>query len=196
MNKIKNNENNSMKIIVSSSAPYGFEGIFFEENKQLNCISSFEYNILVYGLLKNKRTTRFISSKDLIKNIDSLKKYKVFIPRAHGGPSILGKLILGYPFQICTATFLEIGPFNTEVEAISCFRYIKTKFFRALVSAKKAGVFNYKDAFKFVPIQDFTNNSDIDWTKSIPEIDKQLYKKYDLTQDEINFIESKIKPME
>lgn len=49
--------------------------------------------------------------------------------------------------------------------------------------------------YKFVPVQDFTPNSDIDWTKSIPEIDQQLYKKYQLSAEEVAFIERMIKPM-
>jgi len=49
--------------------------------------------------------------------------------------------------------------------------------------------------YQFVPLQDFTTNSDIDWSKSIPEIDRQLYAKYELTEEEIAFIESMIKPM-
>ena len=64
-----------------------------------------------------------------------------------------------------------------------------------MVGVKKTAVFNYKDAFTFVPIQDFTKDSDIDWSKSIHEIDQQLYKKYDLDQNEINFIESHVKEM-
>ena len=53
-----------------------------------------------------------------------------------------------------------------------------------------------KEVWKNVPLQDFSSNSDIDWTKSIPEIDQQLYKKYGLNQEEINFVEEKVKPME
>ena len=54
---------------------------------------------------------------------------------------------------------------------------------------------NNKEVWKFVPLQDFTENSDIDWSKSIPEIDQQLYAKYNLNEEEISFIESMIKPM-
>jgi hypothetical protein len=65
-----------------------------------------------------------------------------------------------------------------------------------MVGIKKVAVFNYKDAFTFVPLQDFTKNSDIDWSKSISEIDQQLYKKYNLSEEEIKFIEEKVAPME
>ena len=71
-----------------------------------------------------------------------------------------------------------------------------TKFFRVLVKALKITQSAPKRVYRFVPLQDFTDKSDIDWSKSIPEIDQQLYKKYNLTEEEVNFIESKIKPME
>ena len=65
-----------------------------------------------------------------------------------------------------------------------------------MVGVKKIAVFNYRDAFQFVPTQDFTSSSDVDWVKTVPEIDKQLYKKYNLTEKEIEFIEERVKPME
>ena len=97
---------------------------------------------------------------------------------------------------ICTDTFLQVGQFDNSVEAENLLKYVKTKFFRAMVGVKKTAVFNYKDAFSFVPIQDFTPESDIDWSKSIEEVDKQLYKKYNLSDKEIAFIEEKVRPME
>ena len=75
-------------------------------------------------------------------------------------------------------------------------KYIKTKFLRFMVSILKTSQNVTQIVYRFVPMQDFTNNSDIDWNKSIHEIDLQLYKKYNLTDDEINYIESKIKEME
>ncbi len=96
---------------------------------------------------------------------------------------------------ISTDTFLEVGKFDNAFEAESLLKYVKSKFFRAMVGVKKTAVFNYKDAFTFVPLQDFTPNSDIDWSKSIAEIDQQLYKKYGLNQEEIDFIETRVKPM-
>ncbi len=83
-----------------------------------------------------------------------------------------------------------------EVEAIACLKYIKTKFARTMLGILKVTQDNKKDTWKYVPLQDFTNNSDIDWTTSINEIDQQLYEKYDLSQKEINFIETNVKEME
>ena len=104
--------------------------------------------------------------------------------------------MIGTPMMICTDTFLQVGQFDNKSEASNLLKYVKTKFFRAMVGIKKTAVFNYKDCFSFVPVQDFTANSDIDWSKSIPEIDQQLYRKYNLNQDEIDFIETHVKPME
>ena len=73
---------------------------------------------------------------------------------------------------------------------------MKTKFFRYLVSIKKKTQNGPRGVYQFVPLQNFTNKSDIDWSKSVAEIDSQLYKKYKLTDEEIQFIESTIKPME
>ena len=72
----------------------------------------------------------------------------------------------------------------------------KTKFSRALLGVLKITQDNPPEKWKFIPLQDFTSNSDIDWTKSIAEVDQQLYKKYGLSEEEIQFIESKVKEME
>ena len=75
-------------------------------------------------------------------------------------------------------------------------KYIATKFQRFLLLQALTSIHITKDSFIFVPLQDFTANSDIDWSKSIAEIDKQLYAKYGLSDEEIAFIEKMIKPME
>lgn len=73
---------------------------------------------------------------------------------------------------------------------------IKVKYARTLFGILKMTQANTRDKWAKVPLQDFTPNSDIDWSKSIPEIDQQLYKKYGLSKDEIDFIEEKVKAME
>ena len=95
-----------------------------------------------------------------------------------------------------TPTFISLGAFETEVEVENAMKYIKTKLTRGLLGIKKTTQHNPPSKWSFIPIQDFTQNSDIDWTKSIAEIDKQLYKKYNLSQEEINFIETNVKEME
>ncbi len=193
----------SMKTLVSSRNPYGFiSDLFVKNNEKVQRISeNREHNNdwEVVGLLKAKRVRRFIPHNTLKKNIEGAMSYKVLIPRANGS-GVFGEVfstpMLGEPMLISTDTFLEVGKFNNKYEAASLLKYVKTKFFRAMVGVKKTAVFNYKDAFTFVPLQDFTPNSDIDWSKSIPEIDQQLYRKYNLNSEEIAFIETRVKPMD
>ena len=75
-------------------------------------------------------------------------------------------------------------------------KYIKTKFSRALLGILKVTQDNKRAVWRYIPLQDFTDKSDIDWSQPIAQIDAQLYAKYHLTQEEINFIESTVKPME
>lgn len=83
----------------------------------------------------------------------------------------------------------------TKEEAENCMKYIETKFARAMIGTLKTTQNGTKEVWANVPLQNFTPNSDIDWSKSVAEIDKQLYKKYGLTKDEIEFIETKVKEM-
>lgn len=200
--KISRNPSGSMKTLVSSRNPFGFvSDLFVKNNEGVSRISEkseADDDYLVHGLIKNKRVIRYIPNHELKKNQKGARSYKVILPRANGSGAfgeVFSTPMLGLPMQICTDTFLQVGEFDNEHEASSLLKYVKTKFFRAMVGVKKVAVFNYKDAFTFAPIQDFTANSDIDWTKSIPEIDQRLYRKYNLDQHEIDFIEEKVKEM-
>lgn len=94
-----------------------------------------------------------------------------------------------------TQTFISFGSFESESIADHAMKYIKTKFCRTLLGVLKVTQNGKKPVWECVPLQDFTDNSDIDWSKSTAEIDKQLYKKYGLSQEEINFIEKNVKEM-
>ena len=94
-----------------------------------------------------------------------------------------------------TQSFIGIGAFETEDEAKAAINYIKTKFCRLLLGVLKVTQDNSKEVWRYVPNQDFAPSSDINWNKPIADIDKQLYTKYELTNKEISFIESMIKPM-
>lgn len=87
------------------------------------------------------------------------------------------------------------GGFSSKAETMNVITYMRTKFFRYLVFILKKTQDAPRDVYKFVPLQDFTSNSDIDWSKSVVEIDRQLYAKYNLTDEEIAFVESMIKAM-
>lgn len=100
------------------------------------------------------------------------------------------------PGEICTHSYFTIGNFANVLEADNLYKYLQTKFVRYLILQNLSAVNLSKLVFKFVPLQDFTSASDIDWTKSVADIDQQLYKKYGLSEKEIAFIEEKVKPME
>ena len=95
-----------------------------------------------------------------------------------------------------TETFISIGSFNSENEAENLLKYIKTKFARAMLNVLKITQHLTPSVWQYVPLQNFTTTSDIDWSKSISEIDQQLYKKYGLSDKEITFIETNVKEME
>jgi len=156
------------------------------------------YNIKVIGLEEgNKRTERFVEAR-LINDL-KLNKWKVFMPKAIGSGSFgepMSELLIGEPKTCCTYTFLQVGSFTSKNEAINCLRYLKTKLTRALLGTLKITQNNSSDVWKNVPLQDFSENSDINWSKSIAEIDQQLYNKYQLSAEEITFIEENVQPMD
>lgn len=159
--------------------------------------------IVLLGLLNNKRTKRFVR-RDYINSPDNLDNYKVFIPKSNGSgalgetipTNLIGNPEIGQPGEGHTQSFISIGNFNTLEEAQNCLKYIKTKFMRVMLGILKITQDNPPEKWKFVPVQDFTLESDIDWSKSIAEIDQQLYEKYGLNKDEIDFIETHVKEME
>lgn len=151
----------------------------------------------VLGRANNVRIEKWFR-KDYLKIPDNFDFYKVFVPKSNGSGAIgevLSTPMVGEPMVGCTTTFLNIGKFETKFEAESCLKYIKTKFARTMLGTLKVTQDNPRETWLNVPLQDFTANSDIDWSKSIPEIDKQLYKKYNLSKEEIAFIESKVREM-
>lgn len=155
-----------------------------------------------YGRLGSDRCIRYIERK-YIEDHPNLEKYKVFVPESNGSGAIgevlstplIGEPLIGEPLIGGTQTFLSIGAFDSRSEAEACLKYIKTKFARTMLGILKATQHNPKDTWRLVPLQDFTAGSDIDWSQSVADIDRQLYKKYALTPDEIAFIEEKVSPM-
>jgi len=156
-------------------------------------------DIQIYGRKNNERVFQWVNRKYI--NLPSnFEKYKVFLPAANGSGEIgetLSTPIVGDSFIGHTATFISIGEFETEQEAENCLKYLKSKFCRTMLGIKKTTQHNKtKKVWECVPKQDFTNNSEVDWSKSISDIDQQLYKKYGLSEEEITFIEEKVQPMD
>lgn len=143
---------------------------------------------------------RYIKDEAVTKNIDIFNSYKVFVSKSAGNPNsdlkVIGLPYIGEKRTACTDSLIPIGKFETIDEAEALQKYIKTKFLRFMVSILKTSQNVTQIVYAFVPMQDFTQKSDIDWSKSVHEIDLQLYKKYNLSDDEIEYIESKIKEME
>lgn len=137
--------------------------------------------------------------RDYIGEHPNLDKYSVLLPGSNGNGDFgetFASPIIKEAAVAHTQTFISIGHFDNIIEAQNLLKYVKTKFARAMLGILKATQANSRPKWKWVPMQNFTNESDIDWSESISEIDKQLYKKYNLNQNEIQFIEDKVKPME
>lgn len=154
--------------------------------------------ISILGRKDNQRVSKFIR-KDYVKTSINTDFYKVVLPQASGKGEFgerISQPCIGGPEEGTTETFITIGCFKTEQEAENCRTYISTKMCRAMLGILKRTQALSPDKWKYVPIQDFTSSSDIDWSQSIADIDKQLYKKYNLTPEEIDFIETHVKEME
>ena len=165
----------------------------FKEKKET------ENDIAILGLINNKRVYKYINKIYLEINNNNLNYYKVVLPASNGSGAlgeVLSTPIVVEPNTGYTQSFISFGQFASKTIAENCLKYIKSKFVRILLGTLKITQHNHKDCWENVPIQDFTSNSDIDWSQSIENIDQQLYKKYNLSQDEIDFIESKVRAMD
>lgn len=154
--------------------------------------------VQIIGRIKGSRETKWVNASYL-QPCEYLNYYNVLVPEANGTGAIgevLSTPVIGVPVIGHTDTFLSIGKFADAQEASACLKYVKTKFARCLLGTLKATQHNPRDTWANVPLQNFTAISDIDWDQSISDIDKQLYRKYKLDEDEIDFIEKMIKPMD
>lgn len=200
-NKIWNSKHVSVSSIASAQTPYGLlSNAFIKEPEKFTVEKEKGSKYRVFGLGKNaKREIRYMKQDIKLSKQFKEDSYKVFIPEVYGSGE-MGEMppqpIVGMPHDICTQTFRQFGGFSTKNEAENFCKYIKTRLFRLMTSMLKNTHHAPAKVYMYVPMQDFTEKSDIDWSLPIPEIDKQLYEKYGLSQEEIDFIESMIKPME
>lgn len=160
-----------------------------------------ENNKEYIGILSrvNNRRTICYMKRCYVKDNIFIDKYNVAFPKSNGN-GVFGEVLTATeivsPNEGATDTFINIGIFDTLFEAEAMTKYIKTKFLRALLGVKKVTQDNPKGVWNMIPLQDFTAKSDIEWSVSIANIDKQLYKKYGLFEEEIAFIENNVKEME
>lgn len=179
INKIKSFKEDSFRKLVSSQTPFGFVSSFKDY--------STNYNSEYYKIYANKNIGYLTKDYLIPKNKDWIDKWKVFTPEAIGtgdGKTDWMKPILGEPNSLCTQTYMVIGPVNTKEEAENIISYTQTKFFHFLLTLIKNTQHTPPSTYEFIPMQDFSKS----WT------DKELYAKYKLTQEEINFIESMVRP--
>lgn len=164
--------------------------IFTDEKKE-------DDDFKILGLSSNKRIYKYVERK-YIEPHENLEKYKVCVPKSNGTGAlgeVLSTPLIGTPLIGYTRSFIGIGAFETEREGEACLKYIKGKFSRVMLGTLKVTQDNNPPTWANVPLQDFTDKSDIDWSKSVREIDQQLYAKYGLSDDEIAFIEKNVKEM-
>ena len=175
--KIKCLNEESIESFISARKPFG--DIIPKSIKEKN-------SLYVYAYPNNG----YICRNNVIQNTNWINSYKVFITKAYGERGdfpyyVIGKPFIGKPNEVCTETYLVALTSENKETCMNAISYMKTKFFRFLVLQKKNTQNAARNVYSFVPLQDFSKP----WT------DEELYKKYKLTEEEIEFIESMIKPM-
>ena len=183
---------------ISALRPFGFRGYFTKDKKFRDSNKGLQNPVICYG--KGKKIG-YLEKNEITRNTEWIDKYKVFTPRANNIGTELNddnlNTFVGNPNTICTESYIVVG-INLELDkssATNLCKYFTTKFARFQHSVGKASQDATSKTYKFIPMQNFTSDSDIDWSKSTVEIDRQLYAKYKLTNEEILFIESMIKLM-
>lgn len=224
VHKVWRNDQVSLSELISTTISYKLSDKIYEENPQVseilsshngNAIRTNAFDLLpfiftdekpkdgldyiqIFGRQSKERVYKWIR-REYVQSHINLDKYKIFVPEANGTGAlgeVLSTPVIGVPVIGHNQSFISIGSFDTEQEALATLKYVKSKFARTMLGVLKITQHNgTPGTWKFVPLQDFTANSDIDWTKSIPEIDAQLYAKYQLTDAEIAFIEAKVTAM-
>lgn len=222
LNKVLEKSDSYFSDIIFSNTSYKYSKLFYSENPDFegrvsggskrylssSCFDKFpeafkerkdKDTIKIIGRKNNERSSLYIKER-YINPPENFKNYKLVLPSSNGSGTfgeVVTSPFVGIPNEGYTETFVSFGNFINKDEAENSLKYIKTKLARAMLNTKKVTQGNKSaKVWDHVPIQDFTNKSDIDWSKSIPEIDRQLYAKYNLSQEEIDFIEKNVKEME
>lgn len=202
LHKVQALNEKSLADLISANDPFGFDVRVDGSYKRVTPKfkkEPFKDAVKFYYNGWQREGIGYIDKDSIRKNVDLIGDYKVLIPKAWGIGSMakdwLNPLIVE-PNSCCTETYLILGLFAKKSNAENLVSYTQTRFFHLLVSLIKLTQNAMKKVYSFVPIQDFTEKSDIDWSKSISDIDQQLYKKYQLSKEEIRFIEENVQPMD
>ena len=195
---IQENSNKMLARYVSVRNPFSFNTKFTSSESFKSCSETLINPVKIYA---SRGKIGYIENGTIQKNRDWISKWKVITPFANNIGTNLAddnlNTIVSEPNSIVTETYLVIGG-DLNLDKCSCEnieRYLKTKMVRYLISIAKANQNGTRVTYRFVPMQDFTNESDIDWSKSINEIDEQLFDKYGLSIEEKEHIKSSIKDM-
>ena len=195
---IQENSNKMLARYVSVRNPFSFNTKFTSSESFKSCSETLINPVKIYA---SRGKIGYIENDTIQKNRDWIPKWKVITPFANNIGTNLAddnlNTIVSEPNSIVTETYLVIGG-DLNLDKCSCEnieRYLKTKMVRYLISIAKANQNGTRVTYRFVPMQDFTNESDIDWSKSINEIDEKLFDKYELSIEEREHIKSSIKDM-
>lgn len=192
--KISEKHEPSFQEVVSANDPFGYD--VRVHNSYLRVKPEIKENpfpnaLIIHYFGKKGKSKGYIDRASVRKGRDMVDEIKVFISRSYGERGDFPYFVIGKPFigdkgTVCTETYVVVGTYENETIANNVISYMQTKFFRFLVMLKKNTQSATRQVYEFVPMQDFSKH----WT------DKELYDKYKLSQEEIAFIESMIKPME
>lgn len=192
INKVKLKANDFMDALVRSRKPFGL-------TTEVRSIKDGDLILKYTGGIGTYPRNKILQGKELI---DKWKVITSYTTNEHAGECdkngqkrILSTLEILKPAEVCTETYLVCEAFNSQKEAEAMLKYMQTRFVRFLIGLITSTQHLAKANFALVPQQTFTSKSDIDWSKSVEDIDKQLYKKYNLTPEEQTFIEKMIKEM-
>jgi site-specific DNA-methyltransferase (adenine-specific) len=185
LRKVLTHREASIADILTNTEPFKYESNFTGYHQSERC-----GDLPIYLISGGKRTIGFVGRDAITKNTQLIDTWKVLVARGYGERGAKPAKVLGKPWiapspSVCTGSFMFFYV-DTEEQAKHIRSYIATKFFRFLVSLRKITQNAFRSTYKWVPMQTW----DKTWT------DKALYKKYILTQDEIDYIESVVKPMD
>lgn len=176
LRKVNNKSLKRFSSLVSSRNPFGFASNYSDFVLKSND---------TVKIISMNQKENYVKISEVKKGFENLNCFKIFVAKAVGSGDMrtdkLNPFIVG-PNTICTETYLSISPFSNQKEAENAITYIQTKFFHFMFGLKKITQNTTSKSYEFVPMQDFSKP----WT------DEKLYKKYELTQNEINYIESSV----
>ena len=196
VHKVTNATSSFLIDIVSARNPFGIDSSVRGENQKSN-----NTHLTLYS----SKGIGYISENGIKDAFQLVNSYKIFMGKVlsghlgetdeNGQVKVISSIIEAKPQEISTDSYLAFGPFNDKNCVANLHKYLRTKFLRFLLLQALTSMNISRGNFRFVPLQNFTNESDIDWYKSVEDIDYQLYTKYHLINEEITFIEKMIKPM-